>query len=208
MKPIVVLLLIALFQLSSPLWAVETVSATPTSLLDLPSPEKDKAQIIFLKPTLQVVGKVSVQIFDVTDTETKLVGVMLSKTRMILNVAPGKHRFMSTTFYGSAHFMEADLEPGKRYFVLLRAIYNYGFQFRPIKRDGPSDYRPENTPYESWIADSTENKMTPETEASYRGNKRSQKWVARAQQESWGKWLAKTPEQRAELTLNKTDFLD
>lgn len=207
MKKIIVLLLLVVFQVGNPLLAQE-VGAISQPLADLPPLEKDKAQIIFLKPTQQTVGKVPVQIFEVTDTNTKLIGVMRSKSRLILNVAPGKHLFMSTTAYWMSHFMNADLEPGKRYFVFARAIYHGGFQLRPIKRDGPADYRPENSGYKSWIADSTENKMTPETETSYLGNKRNQRLVAKAQAESWEKWLAKTPEQRAELSLNKEDSLD
>ncbi|MGH8107699.1 MAG: hypothetical protein ACREO1_03135 [Arenimonas sp.] len=201
------MLLLALFQFSSPLLAQEA-SAVSQSLADFPPPEKDKAQIIFFKPMLSKTGKLHVHLFEIEEAGPKLIGVLWWKSRAIVNVAPGKHMFMSTTAYGFSHFLNADLEPGKRYFVLARYMYVGGFQLRPIKLNGPADFTPENSGYKSLVAGTTESKLTPEIEASYRGNKRSQKTVAKYQAESWEKWLAKTPEQRAELTLNKEDFLD
>jgi hypothetical protein len=62
-----------------------------------------------------------------------------SKVNIVQNVDPGKHLFIAHTVSFS-HFLEADVEAGKRYYVLLRFIYGRGMQLRPIRTSGDSEF--------------------------------------------------------------------
>ena len=158
MKKIIVLLVWLSFCLCQSLMASETGSVT-----ELPVPAKDKAQIIFLKPIEGIMAGLPVQIFEIRNADREFFGVMETKSKLIVNVEPGKHLFMST-MYNFSHFLDADLEAGKRYYVLVRFIYANGFQLRPIKTNGPADYSPVNPQFNTWKAQTTEVKKTPDSE--------------------------------------------
>lgn len=174
------------------------------SVTELPTPAKDKAQIIFLKPTEGIMAGLPVQIFEIRNADREFFGVMETKSKLVVNVEPGKHLFMST-MYNFSHFLDTDLEAGKRYYVLVRFIYANGFQLRPIKTKGPADYSPVNPQFNIWKAQTVVVKKTPASEKY--ANKQAKR-VARSQEKSWKIWQAKTPEQRAELSLEREDFLD
>ncbi|MGH8049765.1 MAG: hypothetical protein ACREPB_03790 [Arenimonas sp.] len=171
---------------------------------ELPSPTAGMAQVVFLKPGPLVYGHRPAEIFELGDSDRKLIGMMDKKTKIIVDVEPGKHRFMSVA-YGDAHFLEGDFVAGKRYFVLVRFIMSRGYQLRPIKLNGPQDYSPQNPQFRNWI---TETEIIRKTSAMDNVYKKKKKRVNKIQAKSWPTWAARTPEQRAELTLLKEDFLD
>ena len=171
---------------------------------ELPVPSSGAAQIIFLKPGAALFGRVPVQLFELGYSDRRLIGVMVTKTKIVTDVAPGKHRFMART-NETAQFMEGEFEAGKRYYVLVRFVYGLGFQLRPIKSNSPDDYSPRNPEFRNWIAETSVVTKTPAMDKNY---KKQIKYVDRAQAKFWPFWLDKTPEERAELSFRKEDFLD
>ena len=203
MKKIIVLLACLSFYFCHSLMA-EEVGVVNELHSGIPVPAKDKAQIVFLKPIEGIMAGLPVQIFEIKNAEREFFGVMETKSKLIVNVEPGKHLFMST-MVNFSHFMDTDLVAGKRYYVLVRFIYANGFQLRPIKTNGPADYSPANPQFNVWKAQTTDAKKTP---ANEKYASKQAKRVARSQEKSWKTWQAKTPAQRAELSLKKEDFLD
>ena len=194
------LIFLLMLQFGSALPAAEL----PVVSNELPSPKAGMAQIVFLRPGPVVYGHMPAELFELGDSDRQLIGMMDTKTKMIVDLAPGKHRFMSSA-YGDAHFIEGDFEAGKRYYVLVRFILTRGYQLRPIKLNGPEDYSPKNPLFRSWITETT---IIHKTSAMDKAYKQKKKRVNKIQAKSWPLWLARTPEQRAELTLNKEDFLE
>lgn len=200
MKKIIILMLCLLIQFGSLLSAAES----PVVSDQLPPPAAGMAQIVFLKPGPLVYGHRPAEIFELGDSDRKLIGMMDKKTKVVLDVEPGKHRFMSVA-YGDAHFLEGDLVAGKRYYVLVRFIMSRGYQLRPVKLNGPEDYSPKNPQFSSWVSETEIINKTSTMDKLY---KKKKKQIDKVQAKSWPVWIAKTPEQRAELTLLKEDFLD
>lgn len=200
MKKITALILFLLMQFGSTLSAAEL----PVVSVELPSPKAGMAQIVFLRPGPVVYGHMPAELFELGAADRQLIGMMDVKTKMIVDVEPGKHRFMSVA-YGDAHFLEGDFEAGKRYYVLVRFIMSRGYQLRPIKLNGPGDYSPKNPQFANWIADTALLKKTSAMDKAYTKKK---KRVDKIQAKSWPLWTSRTAEQRAELTFKKEDSVD
>lgn len=169
---------------------------------EMPPPSADKAQIIFLEPINATQGYFPVGIFKISGDSRTLLATTGSHTKVALMIEPGHHIFMANHSGGNAHFLEANVEAGKRYYVLLRFIYAGGFQLRPLRTTGASDYTIHNKDFYKWIKESRFVEKTADAEVFYGTNKIR---VDKSQADGWKKWLAKTAEDRAELTLNPED---
>lgn len=170
------------------------------SLASLPPVPQDAAQIVFLKPSIGFVTWAG--ILELREDRRQLLGVMGVKARLVTTVAPGKHRFMSYDQGGATHFLDAEVEAGKRYFVLVRFIYGAGNQLRPMRPNGQSDYDMTNPEFAEWLADSSQK---PARAAQLRIFRKKDEKVAKAQTLGWERWLRKTDDERAQLTLRPED---
>lgn len=74
----------------------------------------DESSVVFLRMT-SFGGGVQAPIGEILDTEVKFVGISSAWTKLLHKTQPGKHKF----FVGgeSASMLEADLDPGKIYYV-------------------------------------------------------------------------------------------
>lgn len=184
---------------TAPIAAVPAPPSSPV-LADVAAPSSDKAQIVFLKPANM--GGDPVGIFDVDASGRRYLGGLPRQSRIAVDIAPGRHRFMS--YYGKhAHFLDAEVEPGKRYFVVLRYIYGQGFQLRPI-RPSAAHWTAEHPKFATWLAETSVVKP----------RKNAERWfverrpmVQRAQDEAQASWERKSDTQRDELTLRPDDAL-
>jgi hypothetical protein len=87
----------------------------------VPKPPKNKALIVFLRPSSYTNA-----VYRFYDGD-KLIGVLERETYFYLEVSPGKHSFgaVSNTQYPKSanyDFLEGDLLPGKTYYILARPI--------------------------------------------------------------------------------------
>lgn len=126
---------------------------------------------------------------------------MPEKSKLVVEMEPGKHLFMAHTG-AMTHFMTADVAAGQRYYVLVRFIYGMGFQLRPIRNGGASDYSSLNPDFQEWVRDTA---IAPSS--SQRANRyvRQEEKVAKHREAGWQAWLRKTDAERAELGLNEDD---
>ena len=134
-----------------------------------------------------------------------LLTVTSFQTKSILLLNPGKHRLMSTNMLTKVHFLDATVEAGKRYYVLLRFVYNDGFQLRPIRPTATSDFNMVGADWAEWTANTPrfveKGPASDEHFAKEKVNKRLNKLYAKAT-EAWNK---RTDAERAELTLTPAD---
>lgn len=168
----------------------------------LAPPPADQAQIIFLEPINSIQGLIPVGLFEVEGENRRQLAVTGSKSKVAVLFTPGKHTLMANHSGMIAHFLDIDVEAGKRYYVLVRFIYGRGFQLRPIRTSGPSDYSIANKDFVEWNA---ETRFVEQTEAGLAFFETNRERIDKTQKEGWAKWLAKTPEERAELTLMPAD---
>lgn len=173
---------------------------SPSQTLAPPPP--DKAQIVFLEPINAVQGLFPVGIFEINGTSRTLLATTGAHTKVALLFEPGHHVLMANHSGMIAHFLDANVAAGKRYYVLVRFIYGMGFQLRPIRPTGSSDYTAGSKDFAKWVNDTRLVDKTPDGDTFYEQNRER---IDATQAKGWEKWLAKTPEERAELTLNPED---
>ena len=199
------ILLVGVLSLSgcatAPPQALQFVAAPATTLAP---PPPDKAQIIFVMPKNLFVDSAVVGLYDVRENDRTLMAMVPSYGKTVQLVAPGRHRFMTNFGAAGTHIMDADVVAGKRYYVLMRFIYGQGFQLRPIRAAGPSDYSAQNKDFPSWLSSTRFVEKSAEADTWYVANKVR---VDASQAASLAVWNKKTPQQQAELTLNAGDAI-
>jgi len=173
-----------------------------TAVQTLPAPPADKAQVVFLEPINSIQGMFPVALFELNGQDRTHLATTGSHTKVALNFTPGHHLLMAVQPGIRAHFLEMNVEAGKRYYVLERFIYGNGFQLRPLRTDNSSDYSTKNKDFASWNTETRFVEKTPVSDAHYVQYKDA---LAKTQAEGWAVWEKKTAEQRAELTLNPAD---
>jgi hypothetical protein len=171
---------------------------------DLPPVPEDKAQIIFVKPGGGMWASWPVGVLEIVGEQRQLVGVLGQKERVAYEVSPGKHRFMSHITPAVVHFLDAEVEAGKRYVVLVRFIYGNGFQLRPIRPGEGGDFSTSNPEFAQWLSDT--DAASPK-HPKVRWYQRKDKKAAEHQAKYQVTWDRKTDAERAELTLGLQDAL-
>lgn len=163
----------------------------------IPPPSADQAQLIFLEPINKIQGMFPVGIFRIEGEQRTLLNVSSWRSKSVINLPPGKHLLMSAH---GGHYMEANVEAGKRYYVLLRFIYANGLQLRPLRASGTSEYRVNGPDFPKWMkATNRFVEKSADAEAYFGAG------VDQIQQKGLENWHAKTAAEVAELTLNVED---
>ena len=200
------LLLVALFALTAPGFAADE----PQFVIDAPSqllqpPPADKAQVILLEPINKTQGYFPVGVWELNGDARTLLTVTTFHSKAVLLFDPGKHRLMSTNMLTGVHFLDATVEAGKRYYVLVRFVYNDGFQLRPIRTTATSDFNMVGADWTEWVANTPrfvdKGQASDEHFAKEKVNKRLDKLYAKAVE----KWNTRTDAEKAELTLTPVD---
>lgn len=169
----------------------------------LAAPPADQAQLVFVEPINKIQGLFPIAIYEIDGTQRALRAVSWWKGKTVVLLPPGKHVLFATPG-GLGHVMEANVEAGKRYYVLLRFIYANGMQMRPIRTSGDSPYRTTSPDFAKWLAETRWVQMTPDAEAFFSGEKVSAA-IDTGLQNALNNWQAKTAAEAAELTLNPED---
>lgn len=173
-----------------------------TTSQELAAPPADKAQVVFLEPINSIQGLFPVGLFEVVGDSRVHLATTGAHSKVALEFTPGHHVLMANHSGMIAHFLEMDVEAGKRYYVLVRFVYGRGFQLRPLRPTGPSDYSVANEDFREWVAETRFVQKTPESEAYFEAQKAN---VDKTQAKGWADWQKKSPAERAELTLNPSD---
>ncbi len=105
----------------------------PDAVQDSPSP--GKSMVVFMRPS-SFGFAIQSSVFDVTNGDPDLIGLVPSKNKVAHELEPGKHLFMAIG--ESADFMHADLAPDKTYYALVTprmGAWKARFSLEPIKAD-------------------------------------------------------------------------
>jgi hypothetical protein len=165
-------------------------------------PTKDKALIVFLRPSVYG-GGVQASVYDITGGSENFIGIMSGKTKAAYLAEPGEKLFM--VIGENADFMKAILEPGKTYYALVSprvGFWKARFSLLPIHRDATSKYRTESDEFKEWISTTLYVENTEASHAWYRLNKAS---VQIKKGEYMQKWDRMLPQDKAVLTLRAND---
>jgi hypothetical protein len=173
----------------------------PTADQTIPPPQVSHAQIVFLNPGGGVIALLG-HVYEVRDGERELLGTTGPKTKLVVNVTPGRHLFMSNSI-GFGHFLEANVDQGKRYYVLLRYVHGRGLQLRPVRNvGGDPEFSTGNPNFRQWVNESQVVTKTADTDGWHAQHKA---FADDSYARGWKEWQEKRPDQRAELTLNRED---
>lgn len=168
----------------------------------LAPPPPDKAQIVFLEPINGIQGLFPIGLFELEGEQRTLLAATGAHSKVAVLFTPGRHTLMANQSGMMAHFMEANVEAGKRYYVLLRFVYGNGFQLRPLRTSTVSNYNVVGKDFPNWVAETRFVDKTPDSDAFYEKYKDN---IDKSQAAGWKNWLAKSPQERAELTLTPQD---
>lgn len=169
----------------------------------LAAPPADQAQIVFVEPINKIQGLFPVAIYELDGDKRTMLAVSWWKGKTVALLPPGKHVLFATPG-GLGHILEANVEAGKRYYVLLRFIYANGFQMRPLRTSGNSEYRTTSPDFAKWIKETRWVEKTPDAEPFFAAE-RIQSAMNTGQQNAINNWQAKTAAEAAELTLTPED---
>jgi hypothetical protein len=181
-------------------------ASAPTSLRITQSPDQtlsppppDKAQIVFLQPFKPLGGYADTPLYDITADKAELLNVLSSKGKVAVLVTPGQHTFMISGMGVAA--LQANVEAGKRYYVLSRFRAYIGYQLRPIRKGDPSEFSTSNPEFAQWLQDTTFETMNASGQALYSSPATVGKWKA----DALDKWSRLSTDEGKQLTLNTED---
>src|SRR6185503_4202669 len=83
---------------------------TPASDQTLPPPPAARAEIVFLHPGGGLIAMLG-HVYELSGGQRQYIGTLGPKTKLVYNVAPGRHVFMSNSV-GYGHILEADVDAG------------------------------------------------------------------------------------------------
>ena len=156
-----------------------------------------ESQIVFMRPSF-VGGAVQSSVFDVTDNKDELIGIVSAGTKVRYVTQPGEHLFM--VIGESADFMRAYVDPGKTYYALVTprmGFWKARFSLKPVRRD-----ELDGETFKGWDKSTSFVENTEQSRQWARENRHS---ISTKKAEYLQKWAAKSPADKAEVTLTVND---
>ena len=147
-------------------------------------PESGRALVVFMRPS-GIGFAVQSSVFDITDGEPELVGIVSAKTKVAHNTSPGVHRYM--VIGESADFLEAELVADRTYYSLVTpriGLWKARFSLKPVH-----ELDLTSADFTEWYDDTrwVENTLTAQTWAHENMDS-----IKSKQQEYLRKWLARS----------------
>ena len=163
-------------------------------------PTREMAQIVFLSPAAVPLPVDANALYSLDGGHRTLMAALAGHTGSFQQVMPGHHVFM--TFGRSAHLLEANVEGGCRYYVLLRADGSDDLVPLPMRMTEDAEITNRSPESGQWMQDSTMVEKTPAADVFF-ARKSSQ--VDAAQADALAAWQRKTTQARASMTLEPAD---
>lgn len=167
-----------------------------------PTPQEGKALVIFMRPSM-FGAAIQSSIYDTHGESNEFIGIVSAKTKVAYQAAPGNHLFM--VIGENADFMNADLQAGKTYYVLVRTrpgAWKARFSLLPIHNDASAKYNTQSPDFAQWQQATSFVEKAPSADAWYQAHAAD---IAAKQSEYMQKWDAASAQQKAELTLHAED---
>jgi hypothetical protein len=163
-------------------------------------PTPDMAQIVFLSPDDAPTLADTNALYELDGDRRVLVAALAAHTGSFDQVKPGHHVFM--TYGRSGHLLEANVEGGARYYVLLRSDGKSELTPLPIRMTEDSPISSRSPESGQWIVSS---QMVEKTAAADIWFAAKSDRVDAAQAAALSAWQGKTTQERAALTLQIED---
>lgn len=197
--------LIALVALLLPLSLLGGCVATSSYMTKasvVPQPTPDKALVVFMRPS-RYGGGIQASVYDTQNGSNEFIGIVSAKTKIGYLASPGQHLFM--VIGENADFMNADLQAGKTYYVLVSprmGAWKARFSLLPIHNDASAKYNTQSADFAQWQQETSYVQTTPGANAWYQSHAAD---IAAKQADYMRKWNAASARQKAELTLHSND---
>jgi hypothetical protein len=163
-------------------------------------PPRDFAQIVFLAPAALPAAADANALFELDGDRRTLLAALAGHGGTLQEVAPGHHVFMA---YGrEAFLLEADVEAGARYYVLMRSVGRDGLRPLPVRMTEDAEVTHRGPESGRWLFDTALVDMTPAAGVWFAARSAS---IAAAQADATSAWQRLSPAQRAALTLRPAD---
>lgn len=154
-------------------------------------PAEGKSAVVFLRPSGMGFA-VQSSVFDVTQSDPSLVGIVAAKKKVIYEVEPGEHLFM--VIGESADFMSAELEADKTYYALVTprmGLWKARFSLKPVHAG-----ELESPQFEKWLQSCEWVAKTPDSEQWLAENITM---IENKQRKYFQKWMEKNESERPHL---------
>jgi len=165
-------------------------------------PEPGKALVVFMRPS-RYGGAIQSSVYDTSSASDTFIGIVSSGTKVAYQADPGHHLFMVQG--ENADFMNADLDAGKTYYVLVSprmGMWKARFSLLPIHNDTAAKYSLKSPNFQKWQADTQFVDKSATADAWYQAHAAD---ISAKRVEYMTKWSAATEQQKAELTLRADD---
>lgn len=162
-----------------------------------PTLRQGESMVVFMRPS-GFGGAVAASVFDVSEPETKFVGLVSYGTKVAYPVKPGQHTFMVVS--EAADFMQATVVAGRTYYALVTpriGVWKARFSFRPIRQ-----HELDGAEFAGWNSATQFVTNSPET---LNWAARNAADIAAKRAQYWPEWASKPEHQRASQTLNADD---
>jgi hypothetical protein len=167
-----------------------------------PKPAEGKALVVFMRPSF-FGGAVASTIYDAPDGATTFLGVLRYKEKVAVQMEPGVHRLM--VIAENADFLDATLEAGKTYYVLVRArpgAWKARFSLIPVHNKAEAEYSVQMAEFKEW---SEVTQFVEKTSVADEWYTENQADVEEKKADYLVKWNKMLPADRAELVLHAED---
>jgi hypothetical protein len=172
---------------------------------ELLAPPPDKAQLVLLEPVNKIQGGLPVYIWSVKDDERTLLTVTTAQSKAQLLFEPGQHRLMATNMLSPIHFLDMNVEAGKRYYVLVRFVYGAGFELRPIRTTAVSNFNMAGADWKEWVAKTERFVETGPGAPVHLAKERPTKRINKLYAEALEYWNQRTDVEKTERMLTPED---
>jgi len=194
-----------LFILITSVFSISTISADVTQGISQPESNKGSAaEVIFMRSSF-VGAAIKTTVYDVTDAETRFLGILKNKQKISYNVPAGKYVFMVVS--EAADFMEAEVSAGKTYYSIITpraGAWKARFSMFPIRTDGTTKFNTDSKDFSKW---KKKTKLTTLNDKSLAWFEKHKASVESKREKYWPVWQQKAAEDLAARTINPDDGL-
>ena len=162
----------------------------------------DQARVVFMRSSF-VGSAIQASLFDVSDGETRFIGIISADTKIAYETNAGHSVFMVVS--EAADFMEGDLQAGRTYYGMVTprmGAWKARFSLWPVRNGTPGEFDVNSDKFQGWLKKTNFVLNTPDSEQWFIENRDS---ILQKQTEYWEAWQSKSPGDLAERTLNPDD---
>lgn len=156
-----------------------------------------EATIVFMRASM-LGAAITAAVYDVTEPESKFIGLIDHSSKLAYSVTPGEHTFMVVS--EAADFMKVTASAGKTYYALVTprpGAWRARFSFKPLRQadlNGPD--------FPKWDSGTQLMENSPKSEAWAAHNASS---VNAKRASYWAEWSGKAAVQQDSQTLREED---